>query len=282
MQQDKPKVEIKRSYIHKAYILLSYVVAIIVIGTYLGLALIGVIDFHDKEVYINIPIGIFLLVLINLSKIFPYRYILLVSFVYGLIISSIPTGSSDASNLYLLYTGVLLVLIFLQLIYKIRGDKEGRRRISTKGSTIKKIGILIFLAFAVFFASRYNPPATELQAILESPAADLQLLTAQEVERLHEDTSISLGTRYRAETRIKYKPVDGHTKEDVFNEIVDLLENSGWNKESSQDIFGGYYRASLPYNTYQKSVYVTEVEVHNTQLDYVSVQITAGLRLLNT
>ena len=92
--------------------------------------------------------------------------------------------------------------------------------------------------------------------MLANPVANMQLTTAREVKRFQEDKDITRGRSY-AELKVRYEPVGNNTKGDVYDEIVENIENSGWKRDSysvgRNDYYNGSLRSSLEVNAGYKS-----------------------------
>ena len=67
--------------------------------------------------------------------------------------------------------------------------------------------------------------------MLESSISTTQLTTGHEIKRWYQDQGVTLGKPVRAQVRIEYEPVSNYTKEDVYNEIVTILEKNNWERE---------------------------------------------------
>jgi hypothetical protein len=89
--------------------------------------------------------------------------------------------------------------------------------------------------------------SAELRA-LEDTASVLQLTTGQEVSRSLQDKGTALGKPVYAKIYIEYEPINNYTKEDVYDEIIAILERNGWEGEESSTLapeFNAFYRGSL-------------------------------------
>jgi hypothetical protein len=119
------------------------------------------------------------------------------------------------------------------------------------------------LAFGILlFLSGCNAKSTELKAMLESSVATTQLTTGSEVSRQYQDrqTKPLLGKPKQPEVRIEYEPINNYTKEDVYDEIVGILEKNDWEREELSIAQPGYYKASLPQDDF---TIVAEVLIHS-------------------
>ena len=116
---------------------------------------------------------------------------------------------------------------------------------------------LLFLSFgALILISGCKTHSKELKAMLESPVANMQLTTAKEIKRSYNDKSVSLGKPIYAAVRIEYEPIGNHTKEDVYSEIVENIERSGWRRDAYNVAQRDYYSASKPYESFSLLVEV--------------------------
>jgi hypothetical protein len=87
----------------------------------------------------------------------------------------------------------------------------------------------IALAFGIlFFLSGCK--SAEL-ITLESAASIIQLQTGREVSRSLEDKDVVLGKPVYAKIQIEYEPINPYTKEDVYEEIVAILEENHWERD---------------------------------------------------
>jgi hypothetical protein len=107
--------------------------------------------------------------------------------------------------------------------------------------------------------------------MLESSAATVQLITGQEINRYTQDREIKplLGKPKQPEVRIDYEPTSNYTKEDVYNEIVGILEKNNWEKEELSVSQFGYFKASLSKENF---TIVVEVVIH-PEMNIVSIYL---------
>ncbi|MBP9836401.1 MAG: hypothetical protein KBC78_01050 [Candidatus Pacebacteria bacterium] len=137
---------------------------------------------------------------------------------------------------------------------------------------IKKIYIYtgltcLILGFSLFVAG-CNIKSKELKTILASSAVSMELSTAHEIKQIIQDKEVSLGKPIYAEVRIQYEPIGQHTKEDVFREIVAILEKDQWQR-SEMGIDDRYYVATLNKDSFPL---LTEV-FNNKENTFVSLHI---------
>ncbi|MDP9312965.1 MAG: hypothetical protein M3R24_19115 [Chloroflexota bacterium] len=111
--------------------------------------------------------------------------------------------------------------------------------------------IIIGLAFVIIILlSGCNTRSNELNAILKSSVATTQLTTGREVSRSQQDKSTTLGKPVYAKLILEYEPVNNNTKEDVFNEIVAILEKDNWEREELSRPIPGFFKATLPQDNF--------------------------------
>jgi hypothetical protein len=109
------------------------------------------------------------------------------------------------------------------------------------------IKIIILLALCIFLLGGCKEKSKELVAMLESSISTTALTTGLEIDRSQFDWGEGLIKPTRPEVRIQYKPKNNYTKEDVYEEIIENLEESHWDREEEPGIKqAGFYRAFLP------------------------------------
>ncbi len=107
--------------------------------------------------------------------------------------------------------------------------------------------IIIGLAFAgIILLSGCNSRSDELNAILKSSVATTQLTTGREVSRRQQDRGSTLGKPFYPELMLEYEPINNHTKQEVFAEIIANLERDNWKREESSVHQPDFFRATLP------------------------------------
>ncbi len=97
-------------------------------------------------------------------------------------------------------------------------------------------GVLLFLSGCRIIKS------AKLQA-LENAGSVLQLKTGQEVRRSLQDEGTALGKPVYAKIIIEYEPINNHTRKEVYDEIVAILERNNWESESVT--VPDYFKATL-------------------------------------
>ena len=83
---------------------------------------------------------------------------------------------------------------------------------------------------------------------LETAASNIQPTVGQEVYRDSDDLSPAV-TGFGptpAEIYIEYEPINNHTKEDLYDEIVTILEENGWEGKECEGCRSPSFGASLP------------------------------------
>lgn len=111
--------------------------------------------------------------------------------------------------------------------------------------------------------------SSELNA-LEASASIIQLTTGREVSRWHQDKGVALGKPIRAEVRIEYEPANNYTKEDVYNEIVTILEKNNWDRERQNIAQSVYY--TLPQDGFSIVAKVRfDSESNIVSIDWVTI-----------
>ncbi len=106
---------------------------------------------------------------------------------------------------------------------------------------------VIALAFGILiFLSGCNTRSDELNAILKSSVATTQLTTGREVSRRQQDRGSTLGKPVYPELMLEYEPINNHTKQEVFAEIIANLERDNWKREESSVPQPDFLRATLP------------------------------------
>jgi len=133
--------------------------------------------------------------------------------------------------------------------------------------------ILVFLGILIFVNVR-EAESEGLKAMLANPVANMQLTTAKEVYRYQDDKGVTLGKPGYAMVDVTYEPIGNNTTGDVYDEIVDNIENSEWEKRDITSwLEGEYYVAKTYYGTSNR---VLLLEVFNNQdLGSVTVSMTA-------
>ncbi len=108
---------------------------------------------------------------------------------------------------------------------------------------IHKIYIVLTLGVLLFLSGCRIIKSAELRA-LEDAASILQLTTGQEVRMRIQDKGTALGKPIYAETLIVYEPINHHTKQDVYDEIVAFLKKNNW--EGDEPLAGhDFFKATL-------------------------------------
>ena len=108
--------------------------------------------------------------------------------------------------------------------------------------------IYIVLAFGVLLLLS-GCQSAELKA-MENSTSIIELTTGSEVSRWRQDKGVTLGKPDYPEVRIEYEPVNNYTLEDIYDEIVAILERNNWEREELSIDRSGFYRASLPQDSF--------------------------------
>jgi len=139
--------------------------------------------------------------------------------------------------------------------------------------------ILVLVVGALAFVGGFGRKSKELKTMLESSVANMQLVTAQEVNRAYSDKRTTLGIPIYAGVGIRYEPVENYTKEDVYKEIVKNIENNNWVREDSGGQ-GDYYRAYLPYESFREggSRVITVGVFNHSERSTVDITMGHGIR----
>ena len=109
----------------------------------------------------------------------------------------------------------------------------------------------IFLALCILLFGGCKERSKELVAMLENSISTTALTTGIEIDRSQRDWGEGLIKPTQPEVRIQYKPKNNYTKEDVYEEIIENLEESHWDREEERGIKqAGFYRAFLPQDSF--------------------------------
>jgi len=110
---------------------------------------------------------------------------------------------------------------------------------------LKKNFYITILAIAIivgafYFTGSYKSP--ELKA-LEASAAALNLQTGREIKLFIRDKNVVLGKVQYAEINLDYEPSSTHTVDDLYNEIISILESGYWKRDEVNvvpDFYSGH------------------------------------------
>jgi hypothetical protein len=81
--------------------------------------------------------------------------------------------------------------------------------------------ILIIIGFGLVIK---NHESNELIDVLESPMANLQITSGEEIKRSYYDRGTTLGKPDYVTLYIYYQPKDNSSKADVFNELINNMK----------------------------------------------------------
>jgi hypothetical protein len=111
--------------------------------------------------------------------------------------------------------------------------------------------VAVLLVAGVVFAALmiYKTKSAQLQE-LESLTSIIQLNTGREVSQWYQDTEAGFTGPIYAKARIEYEPIDNYTKEEVYNEIVSILIENGWEGEECNGCSSASFGASLQQDDY--------------------------------
>ena len=118
-----------------------------------------------------------------------------------------------------------------------------------------------FAIFALTFAlllclSGCGIKSSRLRAV-EDSAAIIQPTTGHEVYRHTEDRGKTFVRTINANIFIKYEPANDYTTEDVYKEIVAILEENNWKRYESNKDQTNNFRASSRQGSYPLSIRVS-------------------------
>lgn len=102
------------------------------------------------------------------------------------------------------------------------------------------IGIVIVLFVLIFFQK--NIIKSREKRILENSIAKIQLTKGREINRWQQEKSLTLGKPIYEKIRVGYEPINNYSKQEVYGEIVAILEKNNWQRDSgnnSPDSFVG-------------------------------------------
>lgn len=105
------------------------------------------------------------------------------------------------------------------------------------------ISYLALVFGILFLLSGCDTKSPELEA-LETSVSVLTLKTGGEVSRAYQDKGVTLGKPVYAQVRIEYEPLNHYTKDDVYDEIVAILEKNSWERDE-WNIVPDYFSGSL-------------------------------------
>jgi len=98
----------------------------------------------------------------------------------------------------------------------------------------------------ILFLNSCTMQSKELKAMLENPISTTELTTGHVISRSYQDKGMTLGKPEPAEVRIEYKPKDSYTENDVYSELVKILNQDNWDIDDLNSSQPGFFRASLP------------------------------------
>ena len=134
-----------------------------------------------------------------------------------------------------------------------------------------KLYIIVLLAFSLLlFLSGCKMKSVQLQE-LENLASYIRLTMGREVSRWSHDKEAGLTGPIYARIRIEYEPINNYTKEEVYNEIVDILKKNDWKGQACIGCSTPSFSASLRQDDYPIPINA-RVRVHSGE-NLVSISI---------
>ena len=112
-----------------------------------------------------------------------------------------------------------------------------------------KFAVFILGFCLLFFLSGCERKSAELTAV-EEAATIIQPITGREVYRDVEDKGRTFVRTINANLFIKYEPVNDYTKEEVYEEIVTILEENNWKRDERNKGRSDYFTAFLQQSRY--------------------------------
>ena len=132
------------------------------------------------------------------------------------------------------------------------------------------IVISALIGCVLIFLSSCKVKSAQLQQ-LESSVSIIQLTTGHEVNRWYQDKEVGLTGPIYAEIRIEYEPINNYKKEEVYDEIVDILKKHNWDGEACHACSTASFSASLQQDDYPIPI-SARVRVHSDQ-NLVSIRM---------
>jgi len=127
------------------------------------------------------------------------------------------------------------------------------------------------LAFGLLlFLSGCEIKSAQLKA-LENSISIIQPTTGREASRSVQDKEAGFTGPIYAELRITYEPINDYTKEDLYDEIVALLEGNNWEGETCSACRPASFSASLQPDDYPIPINA-RVRIHSDE-NLVSIRI---------
>lgn len=125
------------------------------------------------------------------------------------------------------------------------------------------LGILLFL-------SGCEMRSAELKT-LESSVSTIQSTTGHEVSRWYQDKEAGFTGPIYAEIRIEYEPINDYTKEELYDELVNILKKNNWEGEECIACSSASFSASLQQDDYPIPINA-RVRIHSDE-NLVSIRM---------
>jgi hypothetical protein len=106
----------------------------------------------------------------------------------------------------------------------------------------------------LIFLSGCEIKSAQLKA-LENSVSIIQPTTGREVDRYTRNAQAGFTGPIYAQIRIDYEPINNHAKEDVYEEIVAILEKNNWEGKECDGCRTTTFIASLPRDDYPTSIH---------------------------
>lgn len=126
---------------------------------------------------------------------------------------------------------------------------------------------VILIGFAIstsLLLSSCGGSSRELQAMLNTSQSFKQLNTGYETRRWEQDNGASLGKPEYPGLTVVYMPKNSNTLDNVFDEIIDILNKDNWKSESRNIDQPDHYTAKLPQPDFSIVVEVVKDTKNNT------------------
>jgi hypothetical protein len=125
------------------------------------------------------------------------------------------------------------------------GKAKFKKAIITAVVAFGVIAVLFVLYVASLFGINFRVTKTAELKAMQKAASVVKLSSGYQTDRDQNDLYYALGKPIYPEVRLTYSPLPDYTSEDVFSEIVGVLEENNWEKDRPE-YEHGYYHAALP------------------------------------
>ena len=113
-----------------------------------------------------------------------------------------------------------------------------------------KIGFIFVSTVTLFLVILFTLTSSSQLKALENLISTIQPTTGHEVNRHIQDTEAGFTGPIYAEIRIDYEPNNNHTMEDLYDEIVKLLERNNWEGKECDGCLSAFFKAYLQQDDY--------------------------------